>query len=68
MCRLPCRWVCWLSVARLATSSPHRALLADPDVGDVSVALCAAERRGVVVSTDPGDIDAVGLELALIAV
>lgn len=38
------------------------------DVVDVSVALCAAERRGVVVTTDPGDIDAVGLDLALIEV
>jgi hypothetical protein len=38
------------------------------DVIDVSVALCAAERRGVVVTADPGDIDAVGLDLALITV
>lgn len=38
------------------------------DVIDVSVALCAADRRGVVVTSDALDIAAVGLEVAVIAV
>ncbi len=36
------------------------------DVVDVSVALCAAERGHVVLTTDPGDVAAVDPHLALI--
>lgn len=37
------------------------------DVIDVSVALCAAERRHVVLTSDPDDVAAVNPRLALIA-
>ncbi|MGH3814575.1 MAG: PIN domain-containing protein [Pseudonocardiaceae bacterium] len=48
------------AVGALVARSGHQ------DVVDVSVALCAAERGHVVLTTDPGDVAAVDPHLALI--
>jgi hypothetical protein len=39
-----------------------------PDVVDVSVALCAAERRHAIVTTDPGDLTKVNSNLELVTI
>lgn len=49
------------AVGSLIARSGHQ------DVVDVSVALCAAERRNVVLTSDPDDVAKVDPRLALIA-
>ncbi|MGQ0777752.1 MAG: hypothetical protein ACT4NY_25645 [Pseudonocardiales bacterium] len=51
----------WAVGALVARSDHH-------DIVDVSVALCAAERGHVVLTSDPDDIAAVDPRLALITV